>query len=169
MQALSQALVSVWSYRAVRLVLGVLFIWAAALKLMNLEVFAVTINAFGLLPKPLVGLAALILPLIELAAGLGLILDARGSLAVIAGLLIMFSFILAYGLWLGLDIDCGCYGPGDPEAEAFSSLRSSLYRDLSMMAGVLYLYWWRSREGRDPLRPLVHIRNLVFTAKEGRA
>jgi uncharacterized membrane protein YphA (DoxX/SURF4 family) len=169
MQALPQAMVSIWSYRAVRLALGVLFIWAAALKLMDLEIFAVTIGAFGLLPKPLVGLAALLLPLIELAAGLGLILDARGSLAVMAGLLIMFALILAYGLWLGLDIDCGCYGPGDPEAEAFSSLRSSLYRDVAMLGGVLYLYWWRSREGRDPLRPLMRIRNAVFTAKEGSA
>lgn len=152
-----------------RLALGVLFLWAAILKLMDLEVFAATIGAFGLLPKPLVGLAAMILPLIELAAALGLILDARGSLAVIFGLLIMFSLILAYGLWLGLDIDCGCYGPGDPEAEAFSSLRSSLYRDLIMLGGVFYLYWWRSREGRDPLRPLMRIRNAVSTAKEGRA
>lgn len=169
MQALSQVMFSIWSYRLVRLVLGVLFLWAAVLKLFDLESFASTIGAFGLLPKPLVGWAALLLPLIELASALGLILDVRGSLAVITGLLIMFSLVLAYGLWLGLDIDCGCYGPNDPEAGAFSTLGSSLHRDLAMLAGVLYLYWWRRREGKEPLRPFIFVREVVFAAKEGRA
>jgi uncharacterized membrane protein YphA (DoxX/SURF4 family) len=169
MQALSQVMFSLWSYRFVRLILGVLFIWAAVLKLMDLEAFATTIGAFGLLPKPLLGWAALFLPLLELAAAIGLILDVRGSLAAITGLLIMFSLVLAYGLWLGLDIDCGCYGPGDPEAGALSGLRSSLQRDLAMLAGVIYLYWWRRREGKEPLRTLILIREVVFAAKERRA
>jgi len=153
----------------VRLALGILFVWAAVLKLMDLEVFAKTITAFGLLPKPLVGWAAIGLPLLELIAALGLILDLRGSLAVITGLLVLFSLILGYGLWLGLDIDCGCYGPGDPEKEAFSSLRSSLYRDIAMLAGVFYLYWWRRREGRDAVRPFMSKRKAVFATREGRA
>ncbi|KMY68705.1 hypothetical protein AAU61_03555 [Desulfocarbo indianensis] len=153
MRVISQALVSIWSYRLVRVTLGALFIWAAVVKLMDPEVFAVTIDGFGLLPKPLVGLAALGLPILELAAAVGLILDTRGCLAVITGLLVMFSFILAYGLWLGLDIDCGCYGPGDPEAEAFSSLKSSLNRDLIMLAGVVYMYWWRRRGGWEKQDP----------------
>ncbi len=166
MGALRDALRLVWSYRLVRLALGVLFIWAGALKLGDPRVFAVTLEAFGLLPKPVVGPAALGLPLLEVAAGLGLILDRRGSLAVITGLLVMFSLVLAYGLWLGLDIDCGCYGPGDPEAQAFSSLRSSLYRDLAMLAGAAYLYWWR-RQGRWSPGSSRWERKTIFAAKEG--
>lgn len=169
MRALSRAFTHIWSYRLVRYALGILFIWAAVLKFTDLETFAKTIAAFGLLPKPLVGWAALGLPLLELIAALGLIFDVRGSLAIIAGLLVMFSLVLAYGLWLGLDIDCGCYGPGDPEGEAFASMRSSLYRDLAMLAGVFYLYWWRRREGGDPLRPLMSKRKVVVALKEGRA
>lgn len=152
-----------------RLALGILFIWAAVLKFMDLETFAKTIAAFGLLPKPLVVWAALGLPLLELIAALGLIFDVRGSLAVIAGLLVMFSLVLAYGLWLGLDIDCGCYGPGDPEGEAFASLKSSLYRDLAMLVGVFYMYWWRRREKKGTQRPFINKSEAVFATREGRA
>jgi hypothetical protein len=169
MQALSQVLFSIWSYRAVRLCLGILFIWAAVLKFTDLETFAKTIAAFGLVPKPLVGWAALSLPTLEIIAAFGLILDIRGSLALIAGLLVIFSLVLAYGMWLGLDIDCGCYGPGDPEGEAFASMRSSFFRDLAMLAGVFYLYWWRRRQGCDPRRPLLIKRKSVFATREGRA
>jgi hypothetical protein len=44
---------------------------------------------------------------------------------------------------MGLDVDCGCFGPEDPEAEAFHGLRTALYRDLFMLAAVGFLYAWR--------------------------
>lgn len=169
MQAPKRILASIWSYRAVRLVLGILFIWAAVLKLMDQEVFAKTIAAFGLLPKPLTPWAALALPVLELIAAIGLILDIRGSLAIITGLLVLFSLVLTYGMWLGLDIDCGCYGPGDPEGEAFASLRASFYRDLVMLAGAFYLYWWRRREGKNPSRHFTRKHRTFFATREGRA
>jgi hypothetical protein len=67
----------------------------------------------------------------------------QGSLAAIAGLLMLFAAVLAYGIWMGLDVDCGCFGPDDPEAEAFHGLRLSLWRDLAMCAGVAFIYAWR--------------------------
>jgi hypothetical protein len=83
------------------------------------------------------------LPLLEVTAGIGLMFDIRGSLALIAGLLLLFIALLGYGIWMGLDVDCGCFGPEDPEAAAFHGLRLSLFRDLVMMAGVIFLYGWR--------------------------
>jgi uncharacterized membrane protein YphA (DoxX/SURF4 family) len=168
MQALTRVLISIWSYRAVRFVLGILFMWAAVLKLMDPELFSKTIIAFGLVPKPLAPWVALALPMLEIVAALGLILDLRGSLAIITGLLVMFCLVLLYGMWLGLDIDCGCYGPGDPEGEAFASLRISLYRDLAMLAGAFYLYCWRRRKGAFPLRHFDK-RKAVLATREGRA
>jgi hypothetical protein len=50
---------------------------------------------------------------------------------------------------LGLDIDCGCFGPEDPESRAYGGLRTALYRDLAMAAGVAYLYWWRRWNAAD--------------------
>jgi len=58
-------------------------------------------------------------------------------------LIVGFIGVLSYGIAIGLDIDCGCFGPGDPEGEAFHSLRSALMRDCFMLAGAAFLYGWR--------------------------
>ena len=86
---------------------------------------------------------ALFLPALEIIAAVGLIFNIRGSLAVVTGLLTLFILILGYGIWLGLDIDCGCFGPQDPEWRAYNGLRPALYRDLAMMASIFFLYFWR--------------------------
>jgi hypothetical protein len=84
--------------------------------------------------------AAILLSSLEIIAGAGLILDTHGILGIITGMVILFIAILSYGIHMGLDIDCGCFGPQDPEAKAFHDLRTALYRDFMLMAGVLYLY-----------------------------
>ena len=121
-------------------------------KLMAPKEFAVIIDAYGLMPEAWILPLAIILPLLEMIFGLGLLLDIKGSLAGITGLLMLFMAILSYGLWLGLDVDCGCFGPQDPESEAFHSLRPALYRDFVMIAGVIYLYFWRYYRSTKPVR-----------------
>lgn len=128
----------------VRLLLAGLFIASGVLKLLDPPRFATLIAGFGLLPHPLILPAAIILPVVELAAGIGLFFCRRGSLAAIATLLILFMAVLAYGIHLGLDIDCGCFGPEDPE-QAYKGLKGALVRDAAMMAAVLFLYWSRGR------------------------
>ena len=64
---------------------------------------------------------AVFLPLLEMIFGLGLLLDIKGSLAGITGLLMLFTVILSYGIRLGLDVDCGCFGPQDLESRAYHS------------------------------------------------
>jgi hypothetical protein len=68
----------------------------------------------------------------------------------------LFITILSYGIWLGLDVDCGCFGPEDPEAQAFHGLRLALVRDIIMMLGIFYLYYQRFRQIVTPKR----LRNL---------
>ena len=104
---------------------------------------SVLIDAYGIVPDGLLLPAAVILASLEVAAGIGLMFDIRGSLGVIAGLLALFIVMLGYGVSMGLDVDCGCFGPDDPESEAFHGLRAALYRDLVMMAGIGFLYGWR--------------------------
>ena len=36
----------------------------------------------------------------------------RGSLILLTGLLSLFAAVLGYGIWLGLEIECGCFGLG---------------------------------------------------------
>ncbi len=141
-----------WAYRITRWVLGAVFIYAGILKLLEPESFAVLIEAYGIVPDRLLQPAAFSLACLEVAAGVGLLFDIRGSLAAIAGLLVLFVAILAYGLWMGLDVDCGCFGSNDPEAEAFHGLQAALYRDLLMFALVVFIFGWRRIRRIKPVK-----------------
>jgi len=140
-----------WLYRLCRWTLGGIFICTGGSKLLDPEVFAVLIEASGITPDGLLMPVAIGLPLLEVIAGIGLLFDIRGSLALITGLLMLFMVILGYGIWMGLDVDCGCFGTEDPEAEAFHELRLSLLRDLVMMAGVAFIYGYRRYRAIQPV------------------
>jgi uncharacterized membrane protein YphA (DoxX/SURF4 family) len=142
---------SSWAYRSIRFTLGGVFIWSGVSKLADPQSFAVIIDAYGLIPDSWVLPVSVFLPLIELIGGVGLLLDLRGSLTTIAGLLLLFMLILGYGIWMGLDLDCGCFGPDDPEAKAYHGLRPALYRDFFMGAAILYLYSWRAFRSERPM------------------
>ena len=130
-------------YRGVRYLLAAVFLWSGITKLLDPVSFGVLIEAFGLIPKTWVMPVAIMLSSLEVIVGAGLIFDIHGSLAIIAGMVILFIAILSYGIHMGLDIDCGCFGSQDPESKAFHGLRTALYRDFVLMAGVLYMYAWR--------------------------
>lgn len=134
-------------YLLVRLGLAALFIVAGLIKLASPQVFAVTLKAVGLVPSAVVPALSVALPLAEVVVGVLLACDIRGTLALTCGLLGVFLVVLGYALGMGLDIDCGCYGPSDPEREAFSSIRQAMLRDTAMLAGAAFLYWWRRANG----------------------
>ncbi|MBV5319118.1 MAG: DoxX family membrane protein [Desulfobulbaceae bacterium] len=130
--------------RGIRWALATLFIYSGAVKLIDPQRFAEVIAGFGLLPDVLIFPAAILLPVLEVVTGVGLIFALRGSLAAITIMLILFMAVLGYGIRLGLDIDCGCFGPDDPE-QAYKGLKSALVRDAVLMAAVFFLYWSRGR------------------------
>lgn len=132
------------------ILLSVIFLWSGISKLMGPQFFAVIIENYGLLPDPLTLPAAIVLSMMEVLAGLGLLMDIRGSLAVVTGLLTLFIVVLSYGIWIELDVDCGCFGLEDPEARTFRGLRSALLQDIAMMLVIFYLYFWRYRQSMAP-------------------
>jgi uncharacterized membrane protein YphA (DoxX/SURF4 family) len=146
-----QARTPQWPYRVARWGLAAVFFWAGATKLADPAAFAALIDAYGLVPAPLLLPLAVGLPLVEVVAAVGLLADIRGSLAVIAGLMAVFVAILAYGIRMGLDVDCGCFGPDDIESRAYHGLRAALYRDIVMAAGIAFLYGWRRVRSVRPL------------------
>ncbi len=131
------------AYHLLRLLLVGIFLWSGLSKMVQPEVFAGTVGAYGLLPDFWVAPAALGLIGLEVIAALGLLLERRGALTVISLMMLLFVAVLSYGIVLGLDIDCGCFGPDDPEANAFHDLRGALFRDLLLMLAIGYLYLWR--------------------------
>ena len=99
-------------YHLLRIALGLLFVSTAILKLADIAEFAHQLGAFGIVADELVPATAWLVSLSELAVGLALAVNLRGSLTVVFCLLMLFIGVLAYGIALGLDIDCGCFGPG---------------------------------------------------------
>jgi rhodanese-related sulfurtransferase len=132
--------------------LAAVFLYAGAAKLADPAAFAVLIDAYGIVPDGLLMPVAIGLPLLEVAAAVGLMADLRGSLAVVSGLLAIFMAILVYGIRMGLDVDCGCFGPEEIESRAYHGLRQALQRDLGLAFGVAYLYGWRLFRDSRPLK-----------------
>jgi len=143
---------ALWIYRLLRIPLAIIFIWSGFSKLIDPKSFAMIIEAYGLIPQVTILPAAIGLSLLEVAAGVGLVMDVQWSLGIVAGLLILFTVVIGYGLWIGLDVDCGCFGPDDPEGAAYHSLRPALYRDMLMLAGIGYLFLWRWQQSIHPVR-----------------
>lgn len=151
-KSIQHFLISPWLYRLIRIVIAILFYWSGVVKLFDPRSFAVIIEAYGIIPESLIMPVAICLPVLEIITAIGLVADIRGSLTIIAGLLGLFMVILAYGIWLGLDIDCGCFGSEDPEGEAYHGLRSAMFRNFIIMGGMIYLYIWRFNRSTKPVR-----------------
>jgi hypothetical protein len=133
---------------AARVGLGLTFAVAGGYKLASLTQFAHIIGDYGLLPKFLHFPAALTLASAEALGGAGLILGLPFCLEIVAGLLALFVGVLIYGMALGLDADCGCFGPSDPETTYHGNMRQAVWRDAAMLALCALLYWQRRQDRR---------------------
>ncbi|OQX16108.1 MAG: hypothetical protein BWK76_12110 [Desulfobulbaceae bacterium A2] len=138
-------------YRLISWPLAGIFLFSGTTKLLDPERFSIIIAAYGLIPDVTILPVALLLSLLEVLAGLGLLLHLRWALETVTALIVLFMLILGYGLFMGLDVDCGCFGPGDPEGEAFHSLRPALYRDTVLLCACAVLFWGRRKIARPSL------------------
>jgi uncharacterized membrane protein YphA (DoxX/SURF4 family) len=137
-----------WAYHVLRVGLGGIFIYAGVVKLFQTQAFAHSLAQFDLLPDALVPVVALGLPALELLAGLGLVLQVRGSLAVIFSLLLIFLAVLGYAILLDLDIDCGCFLL--EEIGARNSVKAAFWRDLLLVVATFFLFWAPQVHGAVP-------------------
>jgi uncharacterized membrane protein YphA (DoxX/SURF4 family) len=99
---------------AFRIVLGGLFVYAGAVKALEPLDFAQNIRNYRLVGQSLSFVAALVLPWLEILAGAFLVAGIwrRGAALVISALLVFFILMTAVTMVRGLDVDCGCFGPG---------------------------------------------------------
>jgi uncharacterized membrane protein YphA (DoxX/SURF4 family) len=135
---LKKILLSPWISYLIRFSIGSIFLYAGMVKLLDPKAFAKVISQYDLIPEILLPQVAIGLPVLEVLAGFGLVFAIRGSLCVIFGLLTMFVFVLWYGILRHLEIDCGCFS--QDELKSHASLWNAFYRDLVMIAAVVYLY-----------------------------
>jgi len=131
-----------------RLGLALVFAVSALAKLRSLGEFRRTLRAYGVLPPALEGVAAPLVPLLELAAA-GLLLGSRTDAGafLLLGLLALFSGAILVGLRRGGGFSCGCLGGlvDEPLSPALL-LRNAV---LALLVGLL-LYSPSAR----PLEPL---------------
>lgn len=121
-----------------RFVLGGVFVYAAVSKLQDPALFAASVAGYQILPGLFVNLFALLLPAMELVAGLALLATkwTRESALILLGMLGVFFVGLVQALVRGLDISCGCFGEG---AGGAGSLVSALVRDLLLFVPAVWL------------------------------
>jgi uncharacterized membrane protein YphA (DoxX/SURF4 family) len=109
---------TLWPHAA-RLLVGSVFIYAGAIKIIDPAAFAKNVYQYQMLPGDLlVNLTALYLPWLEVLCGAALILAPRlrrGAAAWIITLLVVFTAAILISLARGLDITCGCFST-DPGA-----------------------------------------------------
>ncbi len=95
-----------------RLVLGGLFIYAGVVKVLDPLDFAQNIRNYRLVGQSLSFIAAIVLPWLEILAGVALAAGIwkRASALIISGLLVFFILLTLVTIARGLDVDCGCFG-----------------------------------------------------------
>ena len=138
MQKLNAHKMLPWVCLLLRLGLAVVFIYGGVVKLFDPKGFAKLLSQYGLVPEELLPIVAVGLPLLESTAGVGLIFNVKGSLAVITGLLVLFAAVLRYGVLNDMIIDCGCFGAG--EIATLDGLRRAFYRDLILLGVAASLF-----------------------------
>lgn len=125
------------SYLLCRLLLGGVFVWAGAVKALDVTAFAGQVAAYQLLPYAWNYVVAATLPYVELLAGSLLLVNlrVRSAALLLAGLNSVFVLVLASVLLRGLNIDCGCFGP-----DAGTTPLQALGRDLVLLALAIVVY-----------------------------
>jgi len=95
-----------------RLVLGGLFVYAGIVKVLDPLDFAQDIRNYRLVGQALSFLAAVVLPWLEILAGVALAAGVwtRASALIISGLLVFFILLTLVTIARGLDVECGCFG-----------------------------------------------------------
>jgi uncharacterized membrane protein YphA (DoxX/SURF4 family) len=127
-----------WTVLALRLIVGGVFAYAGYLKLREpWALFAMGIDSYHLIPFRFVEPLARTLPAGEVVIGLWLMTGfwPRMPSTLISLLLVVFFAAMVHAKIAGQQIDCGCFGPGDPIS------KWTLLRDGSLLAASLLVTW----------------------------
>ena len=104
-----------WIDLSLRWLLGGLFILASIHKIQDPAGFAKIIFGYALFPGAAINLIAILIPYIELTAGIALVagLYPRASASILGGLLLAFILAISINALRGHVFDCGCFSSGE--------------------------------------------------------
>lgn len=134
-----------WLEFGVRWFIGLIFLYACYHKILAPAHFAKIIYGYYLFPGFSINLIAIVLPFIELIAGLAMILGIypRSAVLIINGMLLLFIVALSINLIRGIQFDCGCFSFG--EAGYTYSAWQLLIRDVVFFVGGLQVLFFPKR------------------------
>ena len=115
MNPIARFLSSPWVIRLCRIAIGLVMIAAALGKIGDPAAFATQVHHYRLIPVGAENLLAILLPWVELLAGLALVLGvrARSGAWLSAAMMAVFTLAVSAAVARGLDIECGCFGTAD--------------------------------------------------------
>jgi putative oxidoreductase len=124
-------------WRIVAIIIGGIFIYAGAVKIVDPAEFARDIDNYKILPWQMSVWLALYLPWLEIFCGLSLITRVlyRGGAFILTALMALFILITIIAKARGLDISCGCFG----HASKYLSFTWHLVLDLVLLAVLICL------------------------------
>lgn len=125
-------------FNAIRILMGVVFMYASYDKILHPEAFAKAVFNYQILPDTAVNIAALVLPWLELLIGLSLVagICLEGSTVISTSLMMIFMGALIFNQIRGLDIHCGCFSTDAAQGPAGML---TIIRDFSFLAASIYL------------------------------
>ncbi|CAB4939066.1 MAG: DoxX family membrane protein [Actinobacteria bacterium] len=133
--------ISPWLTLVSRLLVGGVLVVAGYLKVGNTAKSQMAVRAYEVLPISIANTLGVILPWLEIGAGLLLILGVAVKWSSIFAAALMFIFIAAIAqAWArGLSIDCGCFGGGGQVAAGKTRYLEEILRDLGLAITAIYL------------------------------
>lgn len=132
-----------WIGLLARLGLGGVLIYAGYIKAFTPDKSMMAVRAYEILPIWLANVMGIVLPWLEMGAGLLLIAGIAVRFVAIFGAGLMIAFIIAIAqAWArGLSIDCGCFGDGGAVDPGETKYLESILRDI----GFALLAFWLIR------------------------
>ena len=116
-----------WLIIFLRILLGIIFIYASYDKILDPGKFARDITNYHIIPMGFENLIALIIPWLELFIGIGLIagLMVDGASIISGGLMVIFILFILQATLRGFNIECGC-GLKDGEMVGWNKILENL-------------------------------------------
>jgi uncharacterized membrane protein YphA (DoxX/SURF4 family) len=142
-----------WFATLARLVLAGYLGVAGLIKLPHPAESVRAVRAYRILPEAIVPTIGYVLPLLEVAIALLLLLGLATRVAAVLSAMLMTAFIIGIASVAarGISIDCGCFGGGGDVAEGATHYTQEIVRDVCLLVLGLLLVWRpASRLSLDP-------------------
>jgi uncharacterized membrane protein YphA (DoxX/SURF4 family) len=126
-----------------RLVVGGVWLYAGALKLPHPENSVTAVRSYQILSTGTADTVGHLLPMLEVVVGACLVLGLITRFAGFASALMQIAFIIGIiSVWnRGIAINCGCFGDGGPNPDAFSKYPWEIARDTGLVALSVLIVW----------------------------